>query len=69
MNWFEQQRQQWIAEMLDVVGFINRGHIMRKFGISMPRASSDLKKFMKRNPDAMTYDSAGKRYVANDSKF
>ncbi len=34
MKWFEQHRQDWIAEMLRVYGFINRDHLMRKFGIS-----------------------------------
>jgi hypothetical protein len=31
--WFEQQRMDWIAETLRIFGFINREHLMRKFGI------------------------------------
>lgn len=63
-NWFTDQRQRWIAEMLGIYGFINREHIMRKFGISMPQASGDLQGFQKRNPGAMSYNATTKRYEA-----
>ena len=63
-NWFETQRLDWIAETLRVFGFINREHLERKFGISQPQASNDLQRFLRANPDAMTYDLSGKRYVA-----
>jgi hypothetical protein len=66
VNWFEQARQDWIEEMLTVYGFINRDHLMRKFGISQPQASKDLQTFQRLNPDAMHYDLTGKRYVRND---
>ena len=38
VSWFVEQRMAWIAEMLHVYGFINRGHLMRKFGISGTQA-------------------------------
>ncbi len=63
-RWFEQARMDWIDETLRVFGFINRGHLMRKFGISMPQASLDLKRFAADHPDVMTYDLSAKRYVA-----
>jgi len=50
MRWFEQARQDWIAETLHVFGFIQRHHLMRKFGISMPQASADIQRFQKENP-------------------
>lgn len=65
MRWFESHRQEWIAETLRVFGFINRGHIERKFGVSTPQASHDLKVFMKANPRAALYDASEKRYVAD----
>lgn len=34
MAWAEDYRQEWIGETLRVFGFINRAHLMRKFGIS-----------------------------------
>lgn len=67
MKWFEQTRQDWIAETLRVFGFIQRQHLMRKFGISTPQASADLQRFQKDNPAAMTYDSSKKMYVARRS--
>lgn len=63
-RWFEQQRMDWIAETLRVFGFINREHLMLKFGISQPQASNDLTAFLRANPNAMIYDLSAKRYVA-----
>jgi DeoR/GlpR family transcriptional regulator of sugar metabolism len=62
MNWFEQRRIEWIAEMLTIYGFINREHLMRKFGISQPQASNDLRTFDARSPGFMVYNLATKRY-------
>jgi hypothetical protein len=64
MRWFERQRLQWIAETLRVFGFINREHLMRKFGISRPQASIDLAAFQQAHPKAMVYDVSAKRYQA-----
>jgi hypothetical protein len=62
MNWFEQRRMEWIAEMLTIYGFINREHLQRKFGISVPQASLDLKAFERHRPGVMTYNLSTKRY-------
>lgn len=67
MAWAEDYRQNWIAETLRVFGYINREHIMKKFGISMPQASLDLRTFQKAHPGAVRYDLSAKRYVAMDS--
>ena len=64
MNWCEQQRQLWIADMLAVYGFINREHLQRKFGISQPQASKDLQTFVRAHPTALFYDLSRKCYVA-----
>jgi len=64
MNWFAQRRQDWIAETVRVFGFINREHIQKKFGVSTPQASTDLREFQRVHPGAITYDRSGKRYVA-----
>lgn len=64
MKWFFQQRLLWIEETLRVFGYINREHIMKKFGVSMPQASADLQAFQRLYPDAMVYDKNAKRYVA-----
>lgn len=62
MNWFAEQRQAWIAEMLDVYGFINREHLEKKFKVSTPQASGDLRAFLKANPDKIIYNTSTKRY-------
>lgn len=61
-NWFHQQRMDWIAETLRVFGFINREHLQRKFGISQPQASIDLRDFQRQHPHAMRYNPSAKRY-------
>jgi hypothetical protein len=66
-DWCSEQRQAWIAEMLQVYGFLNRDHLMRKFRISQPQASADLRTFMETHPRAMRYDLSRKCYVAAES--
>jgi hypothetical protein len=56
---------EWIAESLRIWGFINREHVMAKFGISTPQASKDLNEFMRKNPEAMHYNPNLKKYVSN----
>lgn len=66
MNWFAQQRQEWIAETVRVFGFINREHIVRKFGVSTPQASMDLNEFQRARPGCIAYDKSAKRYIATN---
>lgn len=61
-RWFTQHRQDWIATMLRVYGFINREHIVRMFKLSMQQASKDIQDFLKANPDVMWYNASSKRY-------
>ncbi len=64
MNWFAQKRQEWIAETLHIYGFVNRAHLMRKFGISGNQAANDFNTFNDTNPKVMQYDNRKKIYVA-----
>lgn len=64
MRWFENHRMEWIAETLRVFGFINREHLMKKFGVSEVQAAKDFTAFQRLNPKAMRYDTSAKRYVA-----
>lgn len=63
MRWFEEKRQEWIAETLRVFGFIQRKHLIRKFRISTPQASADLQRFQTAHPRAIRYDASRKRYI------
>lgn len=61
-RWYGNFRQLWIAEMLSIYGFINREHLMRKFGISTPQASLDLRTYQQNNPRQIEYNASAKRY-------
>ncbi len=60
IKYFQQLRLDWTAETLSAFGFINRTHIMSKFGVSASLASSDLQLFDRTVPGAMTYDGSEK---------
>lgn len=65
-SWFVRQRQEWIAETIEIFGFINREHIERKFGVSTPQASMDLRQFQTEHPGAIEYNRSSKRYEPID---
>lgn len=62
MNWFAETRLAWIRESIEIFGFLNREHVMKKFGVSTPQASCDLRAAQQRWPDLMTYNTSAKRY-------
>jgi hypothetical protein len=64
-RWFWEYRLAWIKESVEIFGQINRDNIMRKFGISTPQASMDLRDVLGRWPDLMTYNKSTKRYERN----
>jgi hypothetical protein len=65
-KWFENRRVAFIAEMLHVYGFINREHLMRKFDISKPQASKDLRSYERHSSGGMRYNLSAKRYEATN---
>jgi len=67
MTWFVDRRMEWIKESVEIFGFVNRGHITKKFGITVAQASVDLREAQHRWPDLMDYDMSGKRYVRKAS--
>ncbi len=62
-TWFKEQRLEWIRETVQIFGFINRGHIQKKFSVSTPQASQDLRDAMLEWPLLMKYDAKAKRYI------
>ena len=64
MNWYGQQRHAWIAEMLQIYGFINRKHICAKFGCSAQLAGNDLTRFAGSNSDWVQYCPRRKAYIS-----
>lgn len=67
MNWFVEKRQNWIMESVHIFGFINREHIIKKFGVSVPQASQDLRLFIQNNPKILIYNKNAKRYELNEN--
>jgi hypothetical protein len=65
MNWFQTHRIEWIAETLRVFGYINREHLISKFGISAAQAAKDFSEFKRLNPNALRYDLSAKKYFVN----
>lgn len=59
MRWAEQQRIDWISKRNAP---FNRKHLMDKFGISLPQASNDIKKYRAMFPTALKYNTKLKRY-------
>jgi len=60
--WFQQHRVEWIAESVLIFGFINREHIAKKFGVSIPQASLDINLVIKTYPGLLAYNASAKRY-------
>lgn len=61
-NWFQEYRYDWIVEAVRVYGFINRYHVVRKFGVSTPQASMDIQEVLKRYPELLEFNSNTKCY-------
>lgn len=64
MRWAAQQRMDFIAAQLRESGKINRADLARKYGVSLPQASADFKRFQTEHPGVMRYDGAAKVFVA-----
>ena len=67
LTWFVRHRMDWIAETVWIFGFINREHIERKFGVSTPQASTDLRLFQKLYPGVITYNLSTKRFEGDNA--
>lgn len=61
-EWFAQHRVDWIMEIAQIFGFINRKHIQKKFGVSVQQASNDLTAAQKLHPGRLVYVKTEKRY-------
>jgi len=64
VTWFTDHRLAWIKESVEIFGFINREHIQKKFGVSTPQASYDLREAQARWPNLVIYNKSAKRYEA-----
>jgi hypothetical protein len=61
-TWFVRYRQDWIAEVIRIFGFIQREHLEKKFGISTPQATVDFRRYQSERPGAIEYNASTRRY-------
>jgi hypothetical protein len=67
LRWFSEYRLAWIKESVEIFGRINREHICRKFGVSVPQASIDLNKALVKWPGLMIYNKQSKQYELKET--
>jgi hypothetical protein len=64
LRWGVEQRLEFIEFRLCWEGAINRADLVEKFGVSVPQASNDLRRYQEIAPRNIVYDKSGKRYVS-----
>lgn len=62
-QWQMGRRQEFIESCLFWEGRINRGDLVEKFGISIPQATDDIARYMKRAPGNIDYEPKERAYV------
>ncbi len=67
-KWFQNKRQEFIANVVAWGGNLNRDDLVRAFDISKQQASHDIQVFLDRNPGQLEYDASGKRYRATGNR-
>jgi len=68
MKWGIKQRLEFLEYRLFWEGTINRKDLIDAFGVSVPQASADIKKYKQNAPGNIYYDKSQKRYLVT-SKF
>ena len=64
LRWGVERRMEFIDFRLYWEGRINRGDLMRYFGVSVQQASADIARYQELAPDNLIYDRSAKRYLA-----
>lgn len=63
LRWSEEARLRAIDAAAFWEGRINRADLMRRFGISVPQATNDLREYQARAPGNLRYDTREKAYL------
>ncbi len=67
MRWSIERRLAFIEERLFWLSDVNRGDLIRRFGVSPSQASKDIARYLERQPPGLAYDKSAKRYVAGEN--
>jgi len=65
IGWGIERRLEFIEFRLFWEGGINRSALTKQFGISIPQASNDLRRYEEQAPGNLVYDKSLKRYFAS----
>lgn len=63
LRWSVERRLRFVDERLFWEARVNRGDLVRRFGISVPQAAADLKRYQELAPANLAYDRSAKSYV------
>jgi hypothetical protein len=66
LRWSIERRLAFIEERLFWLGEVNRGDLIRRFGVSASQASKDIARYLELSPRGLSYDKSAKRYVADE---
>lgn len=66
MRWAAKQRIWFIGDRLMCGQTVRRADLVEKFGVSIPQASTDIRRFNEAHPGAMRYDLTKRAYVAHN---
>jgi hypothetical protein len=67
VRWSVERRLAFIEERLYWLGHVNRTDLVRRFGVSMSQASSDIARYLALAPGDVFYDKRAKRYAAGEA--
>lgn len=63
-RWGVERRLEYIDFRLYWDGHVNRGDLVNHFGVSVPQASDDIRRYQEAAPQNLVYDKSGKAYVS-----
>jgi hypothetical protein len=66
LRWSQEARLRAIDQAAFWEGRVNRSELIRRFGISVPQATNDLRDYQARAPGNLRYDTREKAYLAEE---
>jgi WYL domain len=66
-NWAARERLRAVEMLLWWRGWVGRGDLIERFGISAAQTSGDLQRYLELNETAMVYHTSRKRYEATEA--
>ena len=66
LRWGVEKRLEFIEFRLYFEGRLNRGDLMKIFGVSVNQASTDLNRYLKLAPENMIYDKSARSYLRSE---